>query len=331
MREDSINRLYIVDYLRGIASLAVCWIHMTGTYPEDSIVHKSGDYGYLGLYVFFVITGFIIPYALYRAEYKVTKHWPIFIKKRIIRLDPSYIIAAALSAALMYLASLAPGYQGPEPNLTFTQVLLHFAYLNGIFGYPWINGLFWTLAIEFQFYIVLSLIFPVVKSSNINFRFTGLLLICLAGLTLPMNPFVFKFSCLFAVGIVTFQYYCKIINVKEYSLALSIASVSLLVSLGGIIALVAVITALTIAFVKPKINSALQFLGMISYSLYLVHIPIGSRLVNLGNRLATTELEYLIVSSCGVALSLFCAYLFYIAIERPSQKWSSKITYQRDK
>lgn len=323
------QRLEIVDALRGMASLAVCWLHMTNGYSENSILFISGQYGRLGVEVFFVISGFIIPFALYQSGYKVTENWHIFMQKRIIRIDPPYIAAAVMAAVLWYMSALAPGFRGDEPNFSSTQLLLHLGYLNDIFDYPWLNPVFWTLAIEFQFYILLSLLFPIIVSSNTKLRIAGLMLICLVALLFPIKFFVFKYLCLFAVGIVTFQYFVKLIDVKEYLYLLIIVSVFLFISLGQAVTFVGVLTALMIAFVKLKKYIALHFLGAISYSLYLVHIPIGGRVVNLGKRFATSDVERFIVSLCSVALSIFAAYLFYRFIEKPSQNWSSRIAYLR--
>ncbi|MFZ3046680.1 MAG: hypothetical protein WA151_12270, partial [Desulfatirhabdiaceae bacterium] len=65
------NRLTHVDALRGLAALAVCLFHLTrykpGFLPEYSILKSICQYGYLGVEIFFVISGFIIPLALFRS------------------------------------------------------------------------------------------------------------------------------------------------------------------------------------------------------------------------------------------------------------------------
>ena len=323
------KRIDIVDALRGIASLAVCWLHMTQLYPKDNIVHLSGKYGGLGVEMFFVISGFIIPFALYKSDYRVTKDWHTFIKKRIIRIDPPYLVAAIMAAILTYLAAMTPGYRGEEINFSSMQFLLHLGYLNAIFDYKWFNPVFWTLAIEFQYYLLISIVFPIISAKTI-FRSVGIISLCCFAFIIPSDIFVFKYLCLFSVGIVTFQYFAKIIGVREYLLVLTLTSILLILSLGIIAAVTGILTALAIAFVRIEKIRIFHFLGAISYSLYLVHLPIGARFVNILKRFVTTDFEYLLVSLCGVLVSIVAAFLVYNYIEKPAQKWSSRIKYRRD-
>jgi peptidoglycan/LPS O-acetylase OafA/YrhL len=68
------QRLPVLDMLRGIASFAVCWFHLTNgnvAFLPAGILKSSGAYGWLGVEVFFVISGFVIPYALERSRYGI--------------------------------------------------------------------------------------------------------------------------------------------------------------------------------------------------------------------------------------------------------------------
>lgn len=129
----------------------------------------------------------------------------------------------------------------------------------------------------------------------------------------------------------TFQYFVKMINVREYLLFGVVTFLLLALSLGKTIAIVGVLTALAIAFVRIKKIKIFHFFGIISYSLYLIHVPIGGRIVNLGKRFATTDVEYFMVSLFGFCLSVFVAYLFYKIIEKPANEWSSRIKYRRSR
>jgi len=323
-------RIDIVDALRGIASLAVCWFHMTLAYSDDNVIKISGNYGWVGIDIFFVISGFIIPFTLHQGDYRITQNWGAFIQKRVIRLSPPYLIAATMSLLLFYLSALGPGFKGTEPNFSTVQIFLHFAYLNAIFDYPWLNPVYWTLAIEFQFYLLISLLFPILVSANAKIRALGIACFCLTAFINQSDVFVFKYLCLFAVGIVTFQYFVRIINIREYALLLAVTSFLLFQSLGEVITVVGVLTALVIAFVRIKKIKIVTFFGAISYSLYLVHYPIGGRVISLGKRFATTNVEYFVVSLCGFLLSISFAYFFFRFIEKPAQEWSSRIKYPKN-
>jgi len=69
-------------------------------------------------------------------------------------------------------------------------------------------------------------------------------------------------------------------------------------------------------------------LGAISFSLYLIHVPVGGRVVNLGRRFVETELGELLLSAVALLVCLVTAYLFYIVFERPSQRLAAKLKYK---
>src|SRR6476659_1629485 len=93
-------RVGTIDVLRGVAAVAVAWFHFTNgnqQFMSAGLIKSSGHYGWLGVEVFFVVSGFIIPYSLYRGGYRVRLHWRRFVAKRILRLDPPYIAAIVLA------------------------------------------------------------------------------------------------------------------------------------------------------------------------------------------------------------------------------------------
>src|ERR1035438_4700620 len=107
------RRLGTIDCLRSVAALSVAWFHFT---VASGILHSgglyySGLYGWVGVEMFFVISGFIIPYSLYGAGYR-NRDFGLFLIKRIARLDPPYFADILLCIALSYAVTLAPGFRG---------------------------------------------------------------------------------------------------------------------------------------------------------------------------------------------------------------------------
>ena len=124
------DRLAVIDLLRGIAASAVAWFHFTRGNPRflpEGALRSSGAYGWLGVEVFFVISGFIIPFALYKEGYQLRLHWKRFIAKRLIRLDPPYLACIVVAVALSYASAATPGFKGEPPDFTWTQAGLHLA------------------------------------------------------------------------------------------------------------------------------------------------------------------------------------------------------------
>src|SRR3954470_23823868 len=76
MNERASMRIPVLDPLRGIAALAVTWFHFTNGRPgylPSGLLKSSGSFGWLGVEVFFVISGFVIPYALWGAGYRIER------------------------------------------------------------------------------------------------------------------------------------------------------------------------------------------------------------------------------------------------------------------
>src|ERR1700730_14179989 len=82
---DTLPHLITIDVLRGLASLLVCWYHIANRNLIDvgSILAASGAHGNVGVPIFFVISGFVIPYSLYRGGYRIS-NFLRFVTKRIV-------------------------------------------------------------------------------------------------------------------------------------------------------------------------------------------------------------------------------------------------------
>jgi peptidoglycan/LPS O-acetylase OafA/YrhL len=72
----------------------------------------------------------------------------------------------------------------------------------------------------------------------------------------------------------------------------------------------------------PSLLKPFAWVGAISYSLYLVHVPIGLRVLNLCTRLQDSDVIRYGSVVAALLLSLAFAWGFWWSIERPSQAWS---------
>ena len=87
-------------------------------------------------------------------------------------------------------------------------------------------------------------------------------------------------------------------------------------------------TAVAIAFVNYSVGP-LRRLGTISYSLYLVHYPIGKFLLSAAKHFElSSSLRWLAVFAT-IAVSLLASWLMYRLVEGPAQIWASWIRYVR--
>lgn len=324
------GRLETLDCLRGIAAFSVLWFHLTNGNSEflpQGMLKSSGTYGWLGVEVFFVISGFILPYALRRANYQPTDFFR-FVWKRILRLDPPYLVCIAVVIVLNYASTLVPGFRGSPFQFDLTQVLLHLGYLNAFFNYEWANPVFWTLAIEFQFYLLVALAFPLISHPAIVVRTAVCGLLAAAALLLPSENMVFRYLFLFLLGIWAFQIKAGLLRgAGIHAIGWALLAAGTWLTLGGLIALAGTATGLLI--VHARLNSrCLLFLGQISYSLYLLHAPVGGRVINLGSRFAEGPLAQMAVLALAVGASVGAAFLFHHWVELPAQRWSSSVRFR---
>lgn len=299
-----------VDYLRAIASVAVALFHLGGkTLP----VLK---YGWLGVEMFFVLSGFIICYAMPAGyTFKNTRR---FIWKRVIRIEPPYLLSVVL--LLLLNLCLVNNYKPDWQN-----VLMHFAYLNSFFGKEYLNPVYWTLAIEFQFYLLIALLFPLfnTRRGKLVLFVTALLFyyISIQGVGLiDMFPF-------FAAGIFLYLYSEK----KMFALEFAVSVLVMLILAwhkSGLLPTAAGLLGLVILLLPLRYHSIVAFFARISFSLYLTHDIIGSRLVvYLGTIWPKTLFYKGIEFTSGIVVSILFAWLFNFVVERPFFRLSKKVAY----
>jgi len=323
-------KLDSLDVLRGFASLAVCWFHFTQgnvRFLPDGFLKATGSYGWLGVEIFFVISGFVIPYSLHRSEYKL-RDYPTFIIKRIIRLDPPYLVSILIVLTLLWLSALVPGFKGGPVQIDAAGLLLHFGYLNALVRHQWLNPVYWTLAIEFQYYLLIGLLFPFLNSAERAVRLTMLLSLAALPFVIPNENLIFRYLFLFLLGFGLFQFRTGLTGRLEMLCLEAVFGVGLFITLGmppTVAATFAIVGSVVLNFK----NKVFRFLANISYSLYLLHVPIGGRIVNIGQRFAANDPERYLVLIMALAVSIVSAFLLYRFIERPARDWAASISYTR--
>lgn len=325
------HRVETVDQLRGLAALSVCWYHFTQagnnsqSFLPDGWLKESGRFGYLGVEVFFVISGFILPWAMDHGGYRL-RHYPKFLVKRILRLDPPYLVTLALLIGLALLVWARHAFRPEKLLLSIPQVALHFGYLNAFFGYEWLSPIFWSLAIEFQYYLVLGLVFPLLIHVNSMVRLSALFALAILAFVFPQSAFVFHFVFLFLLGISTFYLKTGRVGNKTYAVLLIFFGLGCAWTLGPLIGVVGVATAMTIAYAKLNIGP-LRFLGTISYSFYLLHGIVGGILVGVAMRWIDSPALRGGLLPVMLGLAILASFTLHRWVELPAQRWSSAIRY----
>jgi len=162
------SRLRGIDALRGAAALGVVFYHAVEQgdkalpnnlfqYPAR-VVQFASSFGYIGVFLFFVISGFCIHLQWARAKAADVEpdiRFGTFWKRRIRRLYPPYIIT------LLLFLLLTASTVGIDVTRFFIYDLgMHLLMLHNLDPHTCytINGVFWTLAVEEQLYLAYFLL-----------------------------------------------------------------------------------------------------------------------------------------------------------------------------
>ena len=286
------NQNYIkeIQSLRGISIFFVFLFHLNQDYF---------DYGYLGVDVFFVISGFVITKMIYENLKKKKFNLSTFYTSRFLRLFPALFLMVIIVSFFILLTF--PIHANPEKLINtgmFSLPGLSNFYLIFI-GNDYFNSFdenifehMWSLSIEFQFYIFYPLfiltLFKIFKDKKIYYIYV---------LSFTITIFI-AFNIFFTsyhfyntgsrigellIGCLTFFYYK--LN-KNYIYILMISLIFILIhtinqNIFYLIISVCFFTAFLILTIKERKitriilnNKFLLILGDSSYSIYLWHLPV---------------------------------------------------------
>jgi peptidoglycan/LPS O-acetylase OafA/YrhL len=309
--------------------------------------HRQLPAGFLGVSVFFTISGFVITSGLIHIS--TTSDSPLnileFFARRIRRLWPAASIV--LTATLLY--SLVSGWasrtMANDGLAGFLQFYNWRVIATGTVygqGLPSIFGHFWSLSIEAQFYVLVPIIFLISRrrrSIQIGFFAAIFIVSTIFSTTSSSLTFVYSSSvtrvaeicsgCLLAYALPGLKKRVARSSTNSVLSAFSIASFILLLVLmlrtsmqtsayahGGLV-LVSMISIILIAGVSCA-NSAeslfsirpLVWIGQISYSLYLVHFPV--RIILIWSGIWPSTQTWL-----AVVISVAISVLMFNYIEKP--------------
>jgi peptidoglycan/LPS O-acetylase OafA/YrhL len=289
-------RLEFLDALRGIA-VAIVLLQHVGEQVSPAVRELSASglqLGQLGVMVFFLCSGFIIPASLERRPVGAGRRAGLaaFWRGRFFRLYPLYWVS--LGGALLLTVT---GFSTGADALTDSDWLGNATMVHGLAGVPNAVGLYWTLAYEMVFYAALSVLFllgwhrhSVALSLLASAGCVAIAIVTEPLLGRPAPLAVFCLATMFT-GTVFFRWHAGTIRLRTLVLCVGSALVAgsfLLVSslagqerpeLHGARSLVPMLSAwigayaifcLGVALRGRRVPRALRLLGAISYSVYLL-------------------------------------------------------------
>jgi peptidoglycan/LPS O-acetylase OafA/YrhL len=307
------------------------------------IVYTVLGTGWFGVHLFFVISGYCIG-ACVSSELRQNRRGGRFLLDRFTRIFPTYWIACLLSVILGLIALpfnhghllSAPGQPGVLPG-TFGDALTSFLILE-----PWRNQISWqlvswTLAYELAYYIVMAAGLWVVHTLGLRER-TLLLLACCLSVAAWFVPEGLPGAAILRLW-PEFMAGFLVANIRRTLRQAPWEALAWICLLGGLGAAAIAISGLPnttpwavlfalllvllirwdLPFAQWKGARWLGSIGVFSYSLYLVHVPIISPLRNAAMRVLPPDAWWMVVIVASLA-AIACSYLFYSLAERPIEK-----------
>ncbi|TPK42322.1 MULTISPECIES: acyltransferase [unclassified Mesorhizobium] len=169
------SRVDFANTLRGIAAVCVLIAHYTANFwrlrdAVASLIHApvlpelfafpvylrwlhltvpEFDWGAFGVALFFLVSGFVIPFSLRNAT------WQGFLVGRLFRIIPLYMAGFSITILSVWLVGRYFGVSWP---FSVGEIAAHYIPgLRELFGMPSIDGIVWTLEIEIKFYLICAL------------------------------------------------------------------------------------------------------------------------------------------------------------------------------
>jgi len=173
-----------LDLLRAIAITLVMLVHFkqqTFHLPGTSHLARFFDWGLHGVDLFFVLSGFLIGGQLIERIQERTFSFKEFYVKRLFRIAPAYYMALIISV-IFY--SVGTGSFILHDKRILNAFIVHIFYLQDYTRAVIHRGLYWTLAVEEQFYILIPALLFIFHGRRKS-RLAGfLILFILAGFSL---------------------------------------------------------------------------------------------------------------------------------------------------
>ncbi len=320
-----------IDLLRGVTALVIAIYHFIN-YDDSNVVLFEADstirHASLILpdivYVFFLISGFLITLYMNRQNYHIKKSGR-FLARRWVRIEIPYIVSILVYILIAYAWALKGGQTF---SIDIYRVLHHITYTVLFFDYEWYNIVYWTLALELQFYLFIALLFPLFASKKPLIKYGSYILFCVVGLFVREYELLFKYAPIFTLGSLLSSW---MISDKKNRIDLILMGLAL-IQVGYIFSVVAAVYLLAgILVINIPISEKnwLTKLGQQSYSFYLLHGAFGGSLIYFLAPLTGTIFTKMATVLAAVVFSISLSYVYYRLIELPSHNLARKIKFNK--
>lgn len=315
----------VINLLRALAVIMICLYHFTHYQDDAGSFFDSGhwilnitQHGETWVYTFFVISGFVLPLSMSKGQYQL-KRFLGFMGRRLVRIELPYLS----SMILILLSSLAFAIKSGDSFYPDARnIMAHVLFLVPFTDNEWYNPIYWTLAIEMQFYILIGLIYPFLIKKEWS-AILLLIMLGLSGIVLGDLRLLFHYGPLFASGITLYL-------IMSLKIRRIVGIVLLIIFIGTTwfttntdITFVMVLSMFAIAGIEVN-KKWINYLGDISYSLYLTHGTAGISLIFLLRNQHMSDINKIFLCIMALAASLIFAHLHWRFVEKPSMGLSRR-------
>lgn len=358
------ERYAYIDFLRGLAALLVIYQHtaevaVRSGIPnslDTSIVHlltQTIGFGEIGVCIFLMVSGFVVPLSLYRYPSHPIR---TFVLHRICRLYPAYWMSVLLGVIFVWWR-FGDSYGGRD--IEWATMAMNMSMMQTFFGVENVMPHYWTLTLELVFYAACVGLYMTRKlgSNKAIIGFFIAFILIRQGMRPPV-PVVSSlawdvWSYMRYVGFMFFGLLYRKWLLEGDKTAGRYAAMLLLMTLlvfagkgflhplnlpsNYLHSLFSQLLALSIfvvftCFYRPN-NRLSNFLGSISYSLYLFHPVVFYPLYLMVWPHFPVSIQ--VHPHVFILLSLACivpfSWLTYRYIEQPAIKFGKHLTFPRKK
>jgi peptidoglycan/LPS O-acetylase OafA/YrhL len=351
----SVGRLEPLTGLRGAAALWVLVHHLRGlpgqTIPDTSwswafhAFRNFADKGWLGVDLFFVLSGFIISYV-HRDEFSElhSKRYFRFLALRISRIYPAHFVTTLMLIPMFAIAWVAFDYHPQGNALSVAKLAYSVLLLNGwgISDSVGWNIPSWSVSSEWLAYLcfpVIAFVTSRIHSSRISLVLAAFIALAAVLLSAQLNgasKFMFDENLTsvrvlyeFVIGCLVFNIFVGVRGRARFD-AMSTLSVFVIVILATasipsrfdwlfILAFSTLILGLSTMQRSSFASRPMVYLGEISYSIYLVHSLVISAIGLVAKRVFEHPdwTAGLAIAVLSFSLSIVGGHVLYALVERP--------------
>ena len=357
----------MIDYVRAVAILLVLGFHLliesyggkeimesnlclnTGNIIHSILALLPFTYGFVGVSIFFFVSGLCIHLSHARSK---RQEYKVFFVRRFFRIYPPYFIALCIFTFLFPFTMLKLNSPINIAQFVSHVLMVHNLDPRSFYG---INGAFWSIGVEVQLYAIYPLLLWLVRRLGWNkaLFITAAIEMTLRGVpNLPWwigcSPFQSWFSWSIGAKLADDYLHGRPLFLSKYPLLIwpcLTAMTAITYSVKSIFAYnftcVSLTTAATVAYFMSRpaaripmpriLCDGLRQVGVISYSVYLLHGPLLAFLPHKiraafpSHHFPPFEIALCLLLFCVVIL--FISWLFHRFVELPGieiGKWIVK-------